>query len=57
MIDPKDAAILRRLQQDAALTIDALADAVHLSRNACLRTVASSEGGWRCSMLQNSIWV
>lgn len=43
MIDPKDAAILRRLQQNAALTIDELADAVHLSRNACWRRVKMLE--------------
>ena len=35
--------ILQQLQQDAGQTIDALADAVHLSRNACWRRVKALE--------------
>ncbi len=38
-IDPKHRAILRELQRDASLTIEALAHKVHLSRNACWRRV------------------
>lgn len=38
-IDPKDRAILREVQRDASLTIEALARKVHLSRNACWRRV------------------
>ncbi len=43
MIDSKDIAILRRLQQDATLTVEQLAEAVHLSRNACWRRIKSLE--------------
>jgi len=39
IIDKTDRALLRLLQQDATLSIDALAEAVHLSRNACWRRV------------------
>ena len=43
MIDAKDAAILRILQGDAAVSIDAIAAKVHLSRNACWRRVKKME--------------
>jgi Lrp/AsnC family transcriptional regulator len=36
-LDPKDRAILREVQRDASLTIEALAGKVNLSRNACWR--------------------
>lgn len=42
-IDITDRAILRLLQHDATLSIDALAEAVHLSRNACWRRVKRLE--------------
>ena len=41
--DPKDRAILREMQRDASLTIEALARKVHLSRNACWRRVRRLE--------------
>ncbi|MGL4727718.1 MAG: Lrp/AsnC family transcriptional regulator, partial [Bosea sp. (in: a-proteobacteria)] len=37
MLDDRDLAILREVQQDASLSIDELAERVHLSRNACWR--------------------
>lgn len=43
LIDNTDRAILRHLQIDATLSVDALADAVHLSRNACWRRVKRLE--------------
>lgn len=42
-IDNTDRAILRYLQKDATLSVDALAEAVHLSRNACWRRVKRLE--------------
>jgi Lrp/AsnC family transcriptional regulator len=42
-IDEIDRRILRALQRDADLSVDALADKVHLSRNACWRRVKSLE--------------
>lgn len=42
-MDDIDRKILQQLQQDAGQTIDALADAVHLSRNACWRRVKALE--------------
>lgn len=42
-LDQIDLALLRALQRDATLTVDALADAVHLSRNACWRRVRALE--------------
>lgn len=36
-LDDIDKGILRAVQKDAALSMDALADRVHLSRNACWR--------------------
>lgn len=42
-IDITDRAILRLLQHDATLSIDALAESVHLSRNACWRRVKRLE--------------
>lgn len=41
--DEIDRKILRILQQDATLSVDALADRVHLSRNACWRRVKQME--------------
>lgn len=43
MIDSKDAEILRHLQRDAAIGIEALAEKIHLSRNACWRRVKALE--------------
>lgn len=43
MIDPKDKAILRELQIDSSLTIEELAERIHLSRNACWRRVKALE--------------
>jgi Lrp/AsnC family transcriptional regulator len=43
MLDKTDRAILAELQRDAALTIDQLAEHVHLSRNACWRRVKALE--------------
>lgn len=42
-IDDIDRAILRILQRDASVGIDALAEQVHLSRNACWRRVKQLE--------------
>lgn len=39
MIDPKDKDILRELQRDASQTVEAIADKVNLSRNACWRRI------------------
>jgi Lrp/AsnC family transcriptional regulator len=43
MPDKTDRAILAELQHDAALTIDQLAERIHLSRNACWRRVKALE--------------
>lgn len=43
VLDDIDKRILRQLQQDAALSMDALAEAVHLSRNACWRRMRLME--------------
>lgn len=43
MLDKTDKAILAELQADATLTIDALAERIHLSRNACWRRVKQLE--------------
>ncbi len=43
IIDNKDIKILQLLQQDASLSVDQLAQAVSLSRNACWRRVKSLE--------------
>lgn len=42
-LDEIDRRILRVLQRDASVSVDALADAVHLSRNACWRRVKNLE--------------
>lgn len=42
-IDEIDHNILRELQQDGSLSIDSLAERVHLSRNACWRRVKMLE--------------
>ena len=42
-MDERDRNILRELQRDASLTIEALAERVHLSRNACWRRVKQLE--------------
>lgn len=42
-IDQTDRHILKLLQADASLSIDAIADTVHLSRNACWRRVKRLE--------------
>lgn len=42
-IDDFDRSILAFLQQDASLTVDALAERVHLSRNACWRRIKALE--------------
>lgn len=42
-LDEMDRKIARRLQRDSSLTVDALADAVGLSRNACWRRVRHLE--------------
>ncbi len=42
-LDEIDRTLLRLLQTDAAQSVDALADAVHLSRNACWRRVKRLE--------------
>ena len=43
MIDPKDIEILKHLQRDATIGIEALAERVHLSRNACWRRIKALE--------------
>jgi Lrp/AsnC family transcriptional regulator len=43
MLDKTDRAILAELQRDAALTVDQLAERIHLSRNACWRRVKALE--------------
>jgi Lrp/AsnC family transcriptional regulator len=43
MLDKADRAILAELQRDAGLTIDQLAERIHLSRNACWRRVKALE--------------
>ena len=43
MLDETDRALLRLLQADATLSMDALAERVHLSRNACWRRVRQLE--------------
>lgn len=43
MLDKTDKTILAELQADATLTVDALAERVHLSRNACWRRVKQLE--------------
>ena len=42
-LDEFDLNILRALQRDASLTADALAESVHLSRNACWRRMKRLE--------------
>ena len=42
-IDEIDRRILRLLQKDASLSMDAIAEAVHLSRNACWRRIKTLE--------------
>ncbi|MEM8578793.1 MAG: Lrp/AsnC family transcriptional regulator [Pseudomonadota bacterium] len=42
-LDETDRRILRALQRDASLSMDALANAVHLSRNACWRRMRRLE--------------
>lgn len=42
-LDDTDRRILRALQQDAGLSLDALSERVNLSRNACWRRVKSLE--------------
>lgn len=42
-VDETDRRILRVLQKDAAVSMDALAELVHLSRNACWRRVKQME--------------
>ena len=42
-LDETDRRILAELQQDAALSIDTLAERIHLSRNACWRRVKQME--------------
>src|SRR6056297_1554629 len=43
LIDEMDRRILRTLQRDAGQSLDALADHVHLSRNACWRRIRRME--------------
>ncbi|MGD1887236.1 MAG: Lrp/AsnC family transcriptional regulator [Cohaesibacteraceae bacterium] len=43
IIDEIDRRILRILQQDSSLSMDAVAEAVHLSRNACWRRIKALE--------------
>ena len=43
MLDKIDRAILSELQRDATLTVDELAERIHLSRNACWRRVKQLE--------------
>lgn len=42
-LDNQDTKILRELQRDASLSLDQLADAIGLSRNACWRRVRAME--------------
>ncbi|WP_299783335.1 Lrp/AsnC family transcriptional regulator [uncultured Roseobacter sp.] len=42
-IDETDRRILSHLQQDASMPLDALGEAVHLSRNACWRRIKALE--------------
>ncbi|WP_298969611.1 Lrp/AsnC family transcriptional regulator [uncultured Roseobacter sp.] len=42
-IDNTDRKIMELLQQDASLSLDALGEAVHLSRNACWRRIKALE--------------
>ncbi|WP_195822022.1 Lrp/AsnC family transcriptional regulator [Roseobacter sp. MH60115] len=42
-IDETDRRILTHLQQDASMPLDALGEAVHLSRNACWRRIKALE--------------
>lgn len=42
-LDEIDRKLLALLQQDAALSVDAIADRVHLSRNACWRRIKRLE--------------
>ncbi|WP_299959244.1 Lrp/AsnC family transcriptional regulator [uncultured Roseobacter sp.] len=42
-IDETDRRILTHLQQDAGMPLDALGEAVHLSRNACWRRIKALE--------------
>lgn len=42
-IDETDRAILRLLQRDASVSVDTLAEKVHMSRNACWRRVKQLE--------------
>ncbi|MGI9350633.1 MAG: Lrp/AsnC family transcriptional regulator [Rhizobiaceae bacterium] len=42
-LDKLDLNILRHVQRDASLSVDQLADAVHLSRNACWRRLRRLE--------------
>jgi len=43
MIDPKDSEILKHLQRDASIGVEALAERVNLSRNACWRRIKALE--------------
>jgi Lrp/AsnC family transcriptional regulator len=43
MLDKTDRALLAELQRDATLTVDELAERIHLSRNACWRRIKSLE--------------
>ena len=43
MLDKTDRALLAELQRDASLTVDELAERIHLSRNACWRRVKQLE--------------
>ena len=43
-LDETDRRILRVLQRDASISVDSLAEKVHLSRNACWRRVKQMEG-------------
>ncbi|MFO7806390.1 MAG: Lrp/AsnC family transcriptional regulator [Paracoccaceae bacterium] len=42
-LDTTDRAILRLLQRDASLSVDAISEQVHLSRNACWRRIKAME--------------
>ena len=43
VLDNLDRAILSTLQRDATMSVDAISDAVHLSRNACWRRIKRME--------------